>query len=322
MKNNKSYVIFYVILLILIGICIFYYYNKNKSTKIPQSTQTISQSTPSTVASVTEAKKNELNYSGTIYYTNVADNIYNIYAKTSTSDQKLIFTDKDENEKIIYTPGMSNNNTIIAVMASPDQTFGGTLYSLSTDGSGQKTKLIDKFSTSQAPSISQDGTKIAYIHFSNAEFEYGFSLYVSDLNGKNQTKIDTDPSSISNFIFNTDSSAILYLKNNKIYSTTIDGKNTTVLYELNNDDKLTGLSCNIKPSDVLVTLQNKIIKLSTESKNTEKLFESNDTLSNAYYISNDEDKIAYIANNIINIIDLKNQSLSGNNATNIIEWIK
>ena len=75
------------------------------------------------------------------------------------------------------------------------------LYSINEDGSGQKTKIINKFSTSQAPVINKDGSKIAYVNFSNAEFEYGFSLYVSDTDGNNKVKIDTDPSLISNFIF-------------------------------------------------------------------------------------------------------------------------
>lgn len=324
MKSNKQ-IIFICILLVIVAIGVYYYFDKNKSNNQPISQSSASQIQTSTVSSPSiTAKKDELSYDGTLYYTNVSNNIYEIYNKKSSNNPTLIFTDKDENEKIIYTPSMSSNGKIIVVMAAPDQNFNASLYSINEDGSGQKTKIINKFSTSQAPVINKDGSKIAYVNFSNAEFEYGFSLYVSDTDGNNKVKIDTDPSLISNFIFNFDSNSLIYQKNNKIYQTSLDGKNTNMLYELSSENKITGLCNNVKTTDLLITLQNKILKLNIDTKNVDTLYESTEDtqLNNAYFVSTNEDKIAYIANNNLIIIDLNKKSLTSNLATNIIDWIQ
>lgn len=324
MKNNNRNIIFFIVILVILG-CVYFYWTN--SSKPKQTNNTISSTTSGEpmVTAENSTKNDTLNYSGTIYFTKIADNIYEIYSKKNSDDAKLIFTDKDEKEKIKFAPSMSKDGKILAILAPSDQSFGGTLYSINSDGSGQKTKLIDNFITSQAPAISPDGTKIAYILFSNAEFDYGFSLYVANTDGTNKIKIDSDPTTISNFTFNADSNALIYLKGKNINVTNIDGKNNLNIYSLSDDEKLTSITNTINNTDILLTFETKIVSLNKETQKNNNIYTSKDQkITSAYYTSNDENMVAFVNDGTksLNITDLKDNSKQITEASNIIQWIK
>lgn len=325
MKNPNQKTLFVIIIFIIIGIGIVYYYNSSSVKTVP------SQIITSTTGSLLDDKQNSLSktnsqeFNGTLFYCLDNDKNYEIYAKKNNDVEKLIFTDKDEKEKIKFTPTMTYDGKIYAVMSDTNQVFGGSLYKIASDGSGTKEKVIDDFITSQAPVVSPDGTQITYVLFSNAEFDYGFSLYIANLKLENKVKIDVDPNTINNFTFNFDASQIVYQKGKEIIISDISGASKTSLYRLADDENYSGIAANLPNDNILVTLNNKIITINKNNKNSKIIYKSTDQkIANGIYVSADADQIAYIDKNTsnLNLIDLNNNMTNIGQASNIIQWQK
>lgn len=148
-----------------------------------------------------------------LIYTNKSGAYTDIYAYNFNSHKSSkIFTDRDETEKIKNISSIANNAKILTLMSTPENDFTGNLYLINSDGSGKKEKIIENFSSPQPPLISPDGSKIAYLLFSNAETDFGFKLIISDLKGENKKQITSDNTSMMLYSWSPDSNWIIYSK--------------------------------------------------------------------------------------------------------------
>ena len=325
MKVKNNFIFFGIIILMLFAVLIYYLnrtgdsnqsQNNNKQNNNPETSQSVSASAnPSSIA----------NYPGTIYYTKIFDNHYYIYSKKTAEDEKLLFTDKDEEEQIKFIPSISFDGDIYAVMAKKEQAFTGTLYKISADGSGEKEKLKDGFVTNANPAVSLDGTKTAYTLFSNAEAHYGFTLYISEADGANIIKIDEDSTNINYLCFSKDAKNIAYIKANKyLYVSDIDAKSQTKIYEMQNNNTISGISWS--ENNIILTYSGaeaKIIAVNISDKSVKELYKKSDaSIGNSFSEANLNNYI-YLNQNDHNIYinNTNDQKNIINEVTNIIQWL-
>jgi len=335
-SNKKNKNLLYTIVFVVIALVGVSYYlststdqSKTDNGKTSPSTSTSDQNTTQDDNSSDESKKDGINYYGKIYYIKKTDGTYQIFSKENDSDEKLLYTDHDEQEKIKFAKSMTNSAKFLALISSTNQTFGGSLYLISADGSGNKEKIIDEFISPQPPIISPDEEKIAYVLFSNAEMEYGFSLYVMGLNGENKVKIDTNATMISNSAFDQNAKSLAYQKGNEIVISDIDGKVKEVIYTIDQNEVLNSINWS-NQNKILVALsssdqdKSKIITIDSSNKDTQTVYESDDNLIDPIWIDSELDQIAFIntASNSLEIIDLNNNKKSITEASNIIKWLK
>lgn len=326
-KNNSLYTIgFIIVILILLGV---YYsvYSKDSNNDSSITNSNISEeNNEQTANSQISAEENkQLGFSGTIYYTKDIDGKHEIYSQKDSEDPKLLFTDADEDEKIKFANSMTNSAKFLALIAPESEEFGGALYLINSDGSGDKQKIIDQFASPQPPVISPDGENIAYVLFSNAEMEYGFSLYIMNSNGENKVKIDTDSTMISNPVYDQDVKNIAYLKNNEIISSNLDGSEKNTIYELNTNDQLMSINWNNEKNILLVIKNNntKIVSVNPQTKQSKTLYEDTD-LIDATYVDSEGETLVFINNNSnhLEMINSKDDKKELIEATGIIRWLK
>lgn len=210
MVKSKSKTVFFTLIFMVIiiglGVALASTINKKKSSN----TSSPSSQNNSDVT----VKDSSANYSGTVVYAAKTSNGTDIYTISASSAAKKVFTDKDEDNKIKSAKSITSSGKVLAVMAPAGQEFGGSLYLISTDGSGKKEQIINEFASTQAPLISPDGKKIAYLVFSNVEADYGYALYVENSDGSNKQLVSKDPSGLDILSWNKDSSKIVYAKGN------------------------------------------------------------------------------------------------------------
>ncbi len=327
-KQNSLYVIGFILVTIIAMGIYFSVYSKNSDNKntLNKTTNTSATNPTSSDASVTAAN-DTLNFSGTIYYTREEDGHYELFSKGNNSEEKLLYTDSDENEKIKFVKSMTSSAKFLALIAPNDQNFGGSLYLIASDGSGNKEKIVDEFASPQPPIISSDEEKIAYILFSNAEMEYGFSLYAMSKNGENKVKIDTSSSMISNPVFDQNSKNIAYLKDNEIIISDIDGAKKNTIYTLDNGNQLESINWDIE-TNILISVNNstetEIINIDPTNGDTKSIYKSNDILTSPVFVDSDENIIAFVNSQTknIEIVDLNDNKKDLVNATEIIRWLK
>jgi dipeptidyl aminopeptidase/acylaminoacyl peptidase len=322
-KTNKN--ILYVV--IFVAICLIglsYYSNLSNTTSDKETTGESLQITDNVAEN---EKLSNLSYNGQILYYTITDNIYQIYSKSNTADQELIYTNKDDIEKIKFANSITNDNKLLAVMSDENTEFGGSLYLISLDKSNQKEKIFDVFATSQSPAISPGGEKIAYIVFSNAEREYGFGLYVINQNGENKVKIDLSPTGIKDIVFNSTGNKIIYTKEKQIMISDTDGTKQEKLYTVDTNYEIVSIAR--ADNDIfLITLnshqdnKSKIVKIDTQNNNHKIIFEINNLINDAHYASAEKDKLIYVENNQIIINNLNNNSHSIIEGSGILKWKK
>lgn len=330
-NNNLLYTIIFIIIAL---VAISYYFSTSKSDNNINKTESSSKSDTTKTEDTTKNKPDNsndqgLNYYGKIYYIKNNDNNYQIFSKANSSDEQLLYTDNDEQEKIKFAKSMTNTAKFLALISEPNQTFGGSLYLINADGSGNKEKIIDNFISPQPPVISPDEAKIAYILFSNAETEYGFSLYIMNINGENKIKIDTDATMISNPVFDQNAKNIAYLKNNEIMSSDIDGTTKSSIYKLSTNETLNSINWDMEDEILLAINENsqkksKIVSINTKNDDSKVIFESDANISDPIWLDTELSKIAYINTDSgkIELIDLNNNQITITEATGLIKWLK
>lgn len=112
-------------------------------------------------------------------------------------EEKLLFTDADEQAKLLSVLGSNGSNRVFA-WASPDPTSAsGSLLSIHTDGSGKFDTLTDQLAATSAPAVSADGQTLAYVGFDNTEGSFGFTLYTRKSSGGNLASVETSPEGIA-----------------------------------------------------------------------------------------------------------------------------
>lgn len=155
----------------------------------------------------------------------------------STSKSSKVFTDRDEEQKIKSASSLTNDGKILMLMSKPTEEFSGSLYLISTDGSGKKELLIGDFASPQPAQISPKGKQIAYVLFSNAEKDFGFKLIVANIDGTNKKQLTNDATNLILLAWSSDNSKIAYQKGTvtDIYSISLDSLQEEKLLSLDTD---------------------------------------------------------------------------------------
>lgn len=196
-KKTNSF-IFLVILVIALGLAINSLNNLPKSE--PKQENTANQPNPETSSNqggmdieTGAVLQNQDQY---IYYSIHGSGFTDIYRYRFNNGENIkIFTDRDEDEKIKAISGLVDKKSLVQ-SSRPEDEFISNIYLISLDGSGKKEKKFAGFSSPQAPILSPDGKRVAYIIFSNAESDFGFKLLVSDLDGKNKQELSNDQTNL------------------------------------------------------------------------------------------------------------------------------
>lgn len=191
---------------------------------------------------------------GSVFAFSHSGSIGEIYSYDVVSKQKkLIYSDKSAKNKLrLVSPITRDGDTIIAFV-SADENMPGQLVSIAADGSNKQSVLIDGFIASESPVVSPDKTRLAMVSFSNAEPNYGFSLNLSDLTGKNKKEIAKNSSGISQLAFSPNGKEIAYLKGaaastNEITAVNIETGKERTLYK---DKELVIEDFDWSPIDIL-----------------------------------------------------------------------
>ena len=317
MKAKNNFLFIGLIFLAFLAVFI-YYVNSNTDNSLNANKQTnILNKNNDKIED--DIKENLIEYSGTLYYTKIFDNSWYLYNKKANQEEKLLFTDKDELEKIKFPPTIIYDGSIFAVFENKNNPYNGILYQIQADGSGNKTIINNNLITNTTPSISPDGKLLAYTLFSNAEFSYGFTLYISSVDGNNIVKIDTDATNITNLAISTDSKQIAYIKANKqLYIADIDGKKQTKIFEITDSNNISGLSWS-KNNLIVCEENSKIISIDSEKSNSEIIYQNDNlSISNAFV---NNDSYMYLNKKDNAIYYNQNQKITSDDINNIIQWL-
>lgn len=128
-----------------------------------------------------------------------------------TGARHVIFTDADERLKIKQVGTVSRDGSVLVVLGEPSDAFGGSLYTIATDGSGLKTLLLETFASPWPPILTMDGKKIVYIVFSNTQAATGFSLIVANWDGTNKRELVREERPMSQPVFSPDDTRVAYV---------------------------------------------------------------------------------------------------------------
>lgn len=279
-----------------------------------------------------------------IIFVSIKDNVKEIIqSDESGKNKKTIFTDKDEERKINKFGGLAYLSQ--EVLAVTGEGPVGKLEMIKLDGSGNKSVIIESFSSSSPLSISPDGKTIAYVSFSNAEKDYGYSLNTINREGSNRRSIVKSEKEITSISINKDSSKIAYISTDKdgkseIFVANIDSGKSNLIYSSshsifslnwNQNDRITFTVA----VDKLKT--GEIWAIDSNGSNDEKIYSKNDEFPIYSFISLDFLNMTYLIEkytdgynatqegNIFSA-DLKNNSLSSEknnigNANLILGWL-
>lgn len=134
-------------------------------------------------------------------------------------NDKLIFTDADEDFKIRLADGLLENSLLIFATLLNENT--GSIWEIKIDGSGDKKQLISQISAS---SFASNGKKIGLITYDNIDGVY--NIWTMNLDGRFKTKVLTSETIISDLIFVDDGLAFVKIdndNNNLIVKISSDG---------------------------------------------------------------------------------------------------
>lgn len=293
----------------------------NKSTNTNSDTKESNQTASETSS---DESKSNLFYTGKIYYFYSDEKVFNIYSKEDNQNQKLIYTDKNETEKVKYAHSITNDSKILAQIQNNSDPLISSLYLINTDGSGDKEKIVDSFNSSQAPIINPTSDKIAYVIFSNAERDYGYTLYIMSADGTNKVEIDSSEIEISQLSFSSDGQSLAYKKDNEVYILNLEDKQPNKIYTPNDNSQITNLSFN-STNLVLVTINNNdnyyILSIDKNSSDTEK-YNIKNQATQSTWADNENTQLFY--NTGESIVLLKNDQTKNivDESINIIKWIQ
>jgi len=112
---------------------------------------------------------------------NVKNNTSEILELGETN--KVLFTDSKAKSKIKTFADFTNKNDILITNNS------NQLIDVKFDGANKMDSIVSGDFSSQEFVLSPSGKKLAFITFSNAERDYGYSLNIADANGKNSKSV-------------------------------------------------------------------------------------------------------------------------------------
>lgn len=187
------------------------------------------------------------------------------------SEEKLIYTDSDEKNKIIYILGIINNKLAVLEAENINEEIG-QLVLISIDGSAKKEYYQKNVNKSSPPLLSTSENKIITTGYNQSEKDFGFILKISNLDGTNSRTIKTINQSPLNTIVSNDGKNIYYsligqkdtklikidIEGNEIKTAQIDG----IIINLLKTDKYLILS--LAPFGNSTVNQSKVVLLGDE----------------------------------------------------------
>lgn len=133
---------------------------------------------------------------------------------TSLADRKrrIVFTDQGERLTVrALRRATDDGRTVLAIFSKKGEETARILGLISLDGSGKITELLDNFGSTEAPILSPDGKKVAYIVFSNADPDYGYSLFIMNTDGSNKRRLVRKETLLTSPAFRPDGQRLAYL---------------------------------------------------------------------------------------------------------------
>ena len=173
-----------------------------------------------------------------------------IWEVDSQNKTKKLYTDADEALKIKKLSNLSGTSEVLAIVSKGDSS-SGKLVTINLNEAKQ-TVLKDLFPVTVNLSISPDGEWFIYTKFSNVEDQYGYTLFLEEMNG---SKIEEVVNSSSEIIFPCwDKSA------KTIYYGKTSGTNTEIIgYDIQSKKSKTIFSTDQIVDWISVSLSDKMI---------------------------------------------------------------
>lgn len=277
--------------------------------------------------------QNRAELNGKIIYLERSENRSDVYnLDLQTEERKNIFTDADEKLKIKEIANLTSSNKMLVLMSEQDQVFGGVLYLISADGKAEKKELEKDFASPVIPSVSPDEGYLAGVIFSNAEPNFGFTLYAQNLSTGTKQEIAKDSGGISNMRWSTSGAKIAFVKggtadNNQIMVADKDGKNVTQISE-SSGRALSSIDWQDDETLVFVR-ENEIYSYNLKDKKEDKI-KSNNQEKKDLVSSPDKNGIVYlvldapgaIKGQMVAIDISSGVSKSFGSAEDLIGWVK
>jgi len=153
------------------------------------------------------------------------------------NNNKLVFTDTDEDFKIRIVGGLSKDYVLI--FGTPLNETSGSIWQIKIDGSGAKKMLADgAFSTS---SFTFSNEKIAFISYDNIRGTY--NIWTMNMDGRFKTKVLESEDMLSDLVFVDNSLGFVKIDkdgNSILETVNIDGSNPKEL--IKSKDQIYALS--------------------------------------------------------------------------------
>lgn len=213
---------------------------KNSAVMPQRPTITYQESSPSALISPTSTQSPTVQGgggpTGHLYLVSRTSGTTEIIAvEVITKDKKTLFSDKNSDQKVKLVSSLPASGDSVILLLGNDIDPAGQLVAIATDGSGKKTVLTDQFLSTDPPVVSPDRTKLGLVSFSNAEPNFGFTLVLTDVNGKNKQELAKDQSGIAHLAFSPDGKQIAFVKgaaasSSEIDVVTIASAKTEILY--------------------------------------------------------------------------------------------
>lgn len=280
---------------------------------------TIISPTPTVTEKVTDGN---LDQGQLLLETNV-NNALSVIGLKQTGQSKTLFSDKAETNKLKYLGTFSNPQNIVAIL-------GSQLVNVKLDGASTYDILNKDFGAIDF-ALCPDQSKLAYVTFSNAERDYGFSLNIGDKSGQNSKVVVQNSESIRNLIWN-DNSKLIFLEDKNNASTNIEllDLNTNkvtdlyttndVIYSLTYSNSKIVLSQGSSDSGV-----SSIIMIDSNGQNKKTIYTQKSGI--AYYptLSPDKTKIAYLLSDKVSLTPtgiIYTIDITGQNKQKLVQAIK
>ncbi len=146
-----------------------------------------------------------------------------------TGKDELLLSTKNTNYSSIMPSSVSTDGKFVFVKAKNNKKYSMILYDLKK----RTSKIIDVGHSAIAGDISPDKTKLVF--YSDFKDKYNFSIYISDLKGKNLVKIPCLGVKCSHPSWRKDGKRIIYvLERRNIYEYNVESKKQRIIYKLRN----------------------------------------------------------------------------------------
>lgn len=237
---------------------------------------------------------------------------------SSGQEAKLLFTDRDEDAKVVKFGNLAVLSAEVAATTDKKQ-----LIAIKTNGTGQKEVLIDSFGLPDWFALSPDGQTICLVTFSNVEADYGYNLYQMSRSGKNLRKLANSPTEIKFPTWSQDSLKIYFIQTkdakNEVASVDVGSAKTETVYPSAGEIRALTFANGKLLAAVASQEKTKILEITSTVK---EILEIKGSTSDPF-ISVDNQAIGYLVANTV-----YSNSIKGTNeqkiksAEKILGWIK